>query len=368
MLSTVAAKLRGQLFRVCAASTVTIGFFSGISLADPLAFQQTGADIVVARYGLTGKGVVIGIIDRGIQWQNPDFIQPDGTTRIKYMLDMSGQNWCNPSNPPPVEYTEAQINAALAGGPPIPERDAVGHGTVTAGIAAGNGRAYANGKYKGFAPGADLIIVKAVSEGVPPYTVNGTAFPGEAQFNACISQALKWLDGKLNALGKPAVALINSGTQLWGPVDGTSIVSRSINQYFANRPGRVYIDASGDEGMLPNHAGGYYTKAANKAVNFTKSDASLQQIAIWYPQKSPAQITVSLSDGTVVGPVAPPSAPPYTYAESSDGSVVVTQYFPGSEFYPVTSTSGDHFVNIVVNGHAGTGQMTIRGLSGSGGK
>jgi minor extracellular serine protease Vpr len=371
MLSTWSRNPGPQGFRTGSAVPLALIalVLSGAALADPLAFQQTGADIALARYGLTGKGVVVAILDRGIQWQNPDFIKPDGTTRIKYMLDMSGQNWCNSNNPAPIEYTQAQINAALNGGPPIPERDAVGHGTVTAGIAAGNGRAYANGKYKGFAPDADLIIVKMVSDGVPSYSINGTTYPAEAAFNGCISQALQWLDQKLTALGEPAVALINSGVQLWGPIDGTSIVSRSIDQYFAHRPGRIYIEASGDEGTLPTHAGGTYTSAASRVVNFTKSDTSLQQIAIWYSQISPAQITVSLSDGTVVGPVAPPTAPPYAYAENSDGSVVVTQYFPGSEFYPVTSTSGDHFVNVIINGHPGTGQITLRaqspGLQGS---
>src|SRR5579863_7657283 len=36
--------------------------------------------------------------------------------------------------PPPTEYTEAQINAALSGAASINTRDAVGHGTATAGL------------------------------------------------------------------------------------------------------------------------------------------------------------------------------------------------------------------------------------------
>ena len=332
--------------------------FAPYALADQLASQQTGSDVVVARYGVTGAGVVVAILDRGIQWQNPDFIKPDGKTRIKYMLDMTGQNYCASSNLAPVEYTEAQINAALAGGPAIPERDAVGHGTVTAGVAAGNGRAFANGKYKGFAPDSDLIIVKLTSEGAPAHDTQAA----EAPFTACHTQALQWLDQKLTALGKPAVALINSGVQLWGPVDGTSVVSRTIDHYFSHRPGRVYIEASGDEGTFPTHAGGQYTSFANKVIGFARSNGSPQQMAIWYSEECPAEITVSLSDGTVVGPVAPPTAPPYTFGANGDGSVVVTQYFPGSEFYPATSTSGDRFVNIFLNGHAGTGQITIRAL------
>ena len=132
--------------------------------ADQLVYQATGADVAFTKYGLTGKGVVIAIIDRGIQWQNQDFIKPDGTTRIKYMLDMSGQQGCKAGNPSPIEYTEAQINAALAGGPTVPERDALGHGTVSMGMAAGNGRSFAAGKYTGLAPEADLIVLRAVAD------------------------------------------------------------------------------------------------------------------------------------------------------------------------------------------------------------
>src|ERR1039457_6985879 len=80
-----------------------------IGLADQLVSQQTQANVAVEKYGVTGRGVVIAILDRG----------------------------------------------------------AVGHGTATAGLAAGNGSAYASGKYAGMAPRADLIIVKLVSDGAP---------------------------------------------------------------------------------------------------------------------------------------------------------------------------------------------------------
>src|SRR4029077_11339608 len=69
--------------------------------------QQSGVDRAVERYGVSGKGVIIAILDRGIEWKNRNFITPDGTTRIKWLLDMSGQNWCNPPKPPAKEYSAA---------------------------------------------------------------------------------------------------------------------------------------------------------------------------------------------------------------------------------------------------------------------
>src|SRR6059036_1926332 len=77
--------------------------------------EQTGADAAEAKYAASGAGVAIAIMDRGIDWDHPDFINPDGTTRIKWLYDMSPVI--------PVEYSEAQINAALHGGPTINERD-----------------------------------------------------------------------------------------------------------------------------------------------------------------------------------------------------------------------------------------------------
>src|SRR5436305_13000766 len=65
--------------------------------------EQTGADAAEAKYGASGAGVAIAIMDRGIDWDHPDFINPDGTTRIKWLYDMSPVI--------PVEYSEAQINA-----------------------------------------------------------------------------------------------------------------------------------------------------------------------------------------------------------------------------------------------------------------
>jgi len=63
-------------------------------------YEATGRDLAVARYGVTGKGVAIAILDRGIEYQHPDFQSPLGTTRIKYLLDMSNQGITGTGTPP----------------------------------------------------------------------------------------------------------------------------------------------------------------------------------------------------------------------------------------------------------------------------
>ena len=300
--------------------------------------------------------MTIVIFDRGIDWRNPDFRNPDGTTRIKAALDMSGQNWCTDGNPAPTEYTQDDINAALAGTKQIGLRDAVGHGTATAGLAAGNGTSLPDGRYAGVAPDADLIIVKVTSEGAPAHGDQ----PAEAAFNGCMDDALAWAKGQIAALGQPVVGIWNAGTQ-WGPIDGTSATSRAIAKLFPpDKPGWVWVASSGDEGGIANHAGADYAAGSPAVIRFGLTGDSSYPSA-WYTGSAPASVTVELGDGTKVGPVAPGQS-------ASAGGVTVTQYAPGKEFYPWTSNSGDHAVWLNIAGHnAQGGSITFTATASQGG-
>ena len=123
-----------------------------------------------APYNLSGRGVLIGIVDSGIDYANPDFRNEDGTTRIVSLWDQSASG-----NPPAgytvgSEFTREEINTVLeenaSGGFPgldmgmVLSRDMSGHGTAVAGIAAGNGRGSEGRIYRGTAPESELIIVK----------------------------------------------------------------------------------------------------------------------------------------------------------------------------------------------------------------
>ncbi len=316
--------------------------------------QQTGAEAAATKYGVSGAGVVVAVLDRGIDYTHPDFIKPDGNTRIKYILDMTGPTsyyYCDdPARPISVEYTESQINAALHGGPPLPTRDAVGHGTVSAGVAAGNGRAFAAGRYAGMAPEADLIIVK-ITSGADAHDNQ----PADPVFVGCMDEALTWLNAKLAQLGEPpCVAILNIGVQ-YGPLDGTSVVSRHIDEVFgANRPGRIYATGTGDEGGYPSHSGGDFTSAAPTIIRFTKPNSAQWSIAAWYTGTRPAEFTVRMDDGAVVGPV-----PPEEWRLNA--GLYAFQTAPGAEPYPQTSNSGDRSVYMDIGSHTGGGQIEVRG-------
>lgn len=142
----------------------------------PFDFQGSSGKVRIDN--LYGNGVLVAVIDSGIDYTLPDFRYPDGTTRIRALWDQT-----IPGNPPEgyaigTEYTSAQINEALAAGSSeereriVPSRDTSGHGTAVAGIAAGSGSVRADGGVSegnqssgtrqnvGVAPGSGLIIVK----------------------------------------------------------------------------------------------------------------------------------------------------------------------------------------------------------------
>ena len=189
--------------------------------------QLTGVDAAVAQYGVTGRGVIVALLDRGIDWKNADFRRANGTTRIAYIFDMTDNTGAHaPGNTYGVGtiYTRQQIDDALKNGTPLATRDAVGHGTTTAGIAAGGGRN--NAKYRGIAPDSTIIVVKITTEGAPAHD----AEPAEAPFYdpALIPVAIDFVRDKAHELGLPAVMLLNLGVQ-GGPTDGTSDLARKID-------------------------------------------------------------------------------------------------------------------------------------------
>ena len=309
---------------------------------------RTRANEAADTHGVTGRGVTVAILDRGIDWRHPDFRHPNGTTRIKWLLDMSGQQGC-PGSPAPVEYTEGQINDALFGGATLLTDDFVGHGTVTAGLAAGNGTAFAAGRYRGMAPEADLVIVKLVSDGAPAHD----GIPAETSFAGCLSEALEWVEQKVRLLGQPAVATANIGTQ-YGPMDGTSAVSRQIDDIFGlDRPGRVFVAPPGDEGGLANHAGGTFDDTSETIVRFTKATEITTYTTLWYTGAVPATVAITFDDGVTVGPVGPNQS-------QTAGGISIFHYLPGQDFW--RSTSGDRAVVIVTRGHTGGGGIRIRGM------
>ena len=238
-------------------------------------------------FPLLGKGVLIGIVDSGIDYENPDFRNTDGTTRILALWDQTIQN----GKPPEgyhigTEFTSEQINEALRMEVReeryriVPSRDASGHGTAVAGIAAGNGRGSKNGKYRGAAPEAGLLIVKMGGAGE-------TGFPRTTQ----LMRGVDYIVRKAEELKKPVAINISFGNT-YGSHDGTSLVERYLNTV-SERWKNVICVGSGNEGTTAGHAAGEYRKGmmteVQLAVQQREKSFSLQ---IWKSYVDEVAITI----------------------------------------------------------------------------
>lgn len=208
--------------------------------------KETEMDI----FPLFGRGVLIGIVDSGIDYENPDFRNVDGTTRIAALWDQTVETGLPPAGyNAGTEFTSQQINAALqtAGREErfrfVPSRDISGHGTAVAGIAAGNGRGSAGRRYRGVAPEAELLIVKM---GIP----GEYGFPRTTQ----LMRGVDYIIRKAEELKKPVAVNISFGNT-YGSHDGTSLLERYLNTV-SERWKNVICVGSGNEGTTAGHAAG----------------------------------------------------------------------------------------------------------------
>lgn len=195
---------------------------------------------------LTGEGVIVAVLDSGIDYFLPEFIGADGRTRLLGIWDQSAMP--NPQNgfiPPAgfkegVLYTREMINEALSlgrtdGQSKVPVLDLSGHGTGVAGVAAGT--------QLGVAPKADILVIKL---GNP----RAGSFPRTTQLMRGISYATK-IGVELN---RPLVINISFGNT-YGDHKGNSLLERFIDN--ASEIGKTaVIIGSGNEGASRGHISG----------------------------------------------------------------------------------------------------------------
>lgn len=178
--------------------------------------------------GYDGSGVVIGIIDDGIDITHPDFKDASGNTRIKYLwsqTDISGGT--TPSYGYGQEWDAAAINA---GASYIPTTAYFGHGSIVSGIACGD--PVIQHQYEGVAPKADIIFV-AVDMG--------------ANFLNNMVDATEYIYTKAALLGKPCVINASVGTY-GGSHDGLDLPAQAINNLITQSNGRSFVAAAGNAG------------------------------------------------------------------------------------------------------------------------
>ena len=249
-----------------------------------------------ARYDLYGNGVLVALLDSGVDYAHPDFRNEDGTTRILALWDQT-----IPGRPPEgyrigTEYTQQEINEALAADTEsaryalVPSRDVSGHGTRVLGIAAGNGRA-SSGRYRGIASRSPILAVKL---GMP----REEGFPRTTE----LMQGLDYCIRKALELRLPVVVNISIGNT-YGAHDGTSLLETYIAD-IANVWKSVICIGTGNEGYAAGHAAGILQERTTETVELAVGEYETAfSIQIWKSYLDEVDITLISPGGRRAGPI-----------------------------------------------------------------
>jgi subtilisin family serine protease len=301
--------------------------------------------------GYDGKGVVVGVIDTGIDILHPDFRNADGTTRIKWLMQTgipsSGKHqdleekYCAPAGVKCAILDEGQINDLIAkaamdktGSPDTGGTfDYTGHGTHVASIAAGNGGPSA-GKavYVGVAPAADLVIAA-------PQTFA----------DADVGMAAQFVFERADDMHEPCSLNVSLGSD-YGAHDGSDILDRRLSRFVGDDThGHAITVAAGNSGGLYYQDGwdaprGIHTEVrvypySEERVPIYAPVSKQGRGYLWITFDPGDSVSVGLEGpggDTWIGSVSPGSEDSYKNGDNVAG-IVNSEFKTGASLVPVTN-------------------------------
>jgi subtilisin family serine protease len=295
-----------------------------------------------------GRGVVIGIVDYGLDFTQTDFQNPPnagakdahnprGITRVAYLWDQALARKGNERAPAKygygVEYTSKDIDRALRKNRPVPirhdplrARDIQGHGTHVAGIAAGNGttsygkRRYPRGEYVGVAPAATIVFVSLDRSEVVRDV--GTA-RGTIANSLNIIHAVAYCFERADALGMPCVVNLSLGSN-GGGHDGSTALEWIIDALL-QKSGRAVVIAAGNEDGAGKsvHATGALAKGETAALEWkmglkNKKDPNANELEVWYPRGNAIKVCLVAPDLQASDEVEPGKSGAFRFKEGEE--------------------------------------------------
>lgn len=175
-----------------------------------------------------GSGVIVGIIDRGFDYQHRAYRRNDNPSltrivRIYSTTDKTGHKarYNKVVSLPGSVFMGNEIYALRT------DTESSTHGTHTSSIAAGS---HVNG-YGGMAPGADIVLC-AVS------VLDGSMSAVE------VANCVRYIDSYADSVGQPCVMSMSVSTPN-GPRDGNDYFSKVVKQ--TTGPGRIFVISAGND-------------------------------------------------------------------------------------------------------------------------
>lgn len=242
--------------------------------------------------GYTGSGVIIGIIDTGVDLTHQDFLDQNGNSRIIYAWDQQASGSAGPEEL--FQTYGVECDSKMIENGACPMNDSKGHGTHITGTAAGS-----DDQYGGVAPDADIIAVRYRQELI----IDGYATP---VFSTTICEAAYYVFKKAEELGRPAVVNMSLGTHI-GAHDGTSLFEQCLDALVEGSTGRAIVAAAGNEHIDHSlftgiHAG--YNVEGKAKTNFrirSLSDGRIFYLDAWMGEGSDLAFGLTVRDSASSG-------------------------------------------------------------------
>ena len=206
---------------------------------------------------LSGRGVIIGIVDTGIDYTQKAFQFEDGTSKILHLWDQTVDGKRSEGLYFGSDYDNSDLNRALRSETPlnvVPQTDEDGHGTFLASVAAAN----ESGDYIGAAPKASLIAVK-LRRARDFYIRRYLLSPDNPNLYESSDYLLgiKYILDRSIVLGKPVVICIGMGSNT-SAHDGNTLFEDDIS-FVSQRAGVAFVTAAGNEANARHHTQGKFS-------------------------------------------------------------------------------------------------------------
>jgi subtilisin family serine protease len=330
------------------------GEVEGLEASKPMhllmdtARANSGVDRLQAGYeGIhyTGKNVVVGVLDTGIDYDHPDFQNSDGESRVQYLNFQS-------ATPTKVNITQCAHDKIVDGECTIPVSNdsEIGHGSHVSGIAAGS-----DSTYTGVAKAADIMFVR--NDFVDDIN------EGTASFSAGILDGVAEIFEKSDIIDKPAVVNISQGTHI-GAHDNTSLMEQGINDAVngeysedGHDYGRIVVAAAGNEHIVYDLITPVADSAGGIHATMSVSNGSSRAWRMWVlsadaPARTP--IIADLWFGTGQASKCEVQGLIYKYVTAFGGAVTTTDASAATESMEVSAedtkdaTDDDNITEVIV--------------------
>jgi subtilisin family serine protease len=335
---------------------------------------------------LSGEGVLVGVVDTGLDVRHPDFRDENGKTRVAWLLlagaspkgkhpDLEEKFGCNdPKGSGCAVYSADDIDAVIASGSDE-LHDREGHGTHVASIAAGNGGVMLTKSpvYVGAAPKAQLIVAAPSDNG--------------GFYDADILNATRFVFDRADFMKKPVVVNLSLGGD-YGSHDGEGSLEKGLSALVGDdKPGHAIVVAAGNSGALTDPGDGLGPYGIHTEVHVSPHETTRVPILagsavngqafVWITFRPGDEVEVALDghDGRWVGFTGPgdenaygsgngtdvvkagvvnnlPKANPSLTPDTNSAVVVWTGHWPTSEFAVLLRGSGDASLWITGTGDA----------------